>query len=192
MSSRLPPGKVRIIAGEWRRRWLPIAGGNLVRPTTDRTRETLFNWLQPRLAATRCLDLFAGSGVLGFESVSRGAREATLVEQSSSVVAQLRTAVAMLAAETRVTVVEKDVRLFLRSPPEIPYDVVFVDPPFSLGLVAAVLPLLTPRWLSPEALIYLETEHELAPVTLPDGWRMMRAGESMQARYCLLQAGATR
>jgi 16S rRNA (guanine966-N2)-methyltransferase len=183
-----PPGKVRIIGGQWRRRWLAVPSGTTVRPTADRVRETLFNWLMPHLAGARCLDLFAGSGVLGLEAVSRGAAHATLVDTDPALVAQLKTNVAQLAAAETVSVIARDALNFLATAAPQKYQVVFLDPPFNSELVPQVLPLLTPAWLAQQALVYVETSRASPPVTLPEGWRMMRAGETRQTRYCLVQA----
>lgn len=183
-----PPGKVRIIGGQWRRRWLAVPSGTTVRPTPDRVRETLFNWLAPHLAGAHCLDLFAGSGVLGLEAVSRGAAHVTLVETDPALVTQLKTNVAMLAAAAAVGVIARDALSFLTTTAPVKYHVVFLDPPFNSELMWRVLPLLTPAWLAAQALVYLETPRTGPEVTLPEGWRMMRAGETSQTRYCLVQA----
>lgn len=183
-----PPGRVRIIGGEWRRRWLPVPPGEAVRPTPDRVRETLFNWLQPWLAGARCLDLFAGTGALGIEAVSRGAAQATLVECVPAFVLQVRVNVQMLAAEPRIAVIERDAEHFLAGPPAQPFNVIFVDPPYASDLAQQVLPRLAEGWLAPGALIYLETARARPAIALPGGWRMMRAGETRQARYSLVQA----
>ena len=183
------PGRVRIIGGQWRRRWLPVPAGAALRPTPDRVRETLFNWLAPSLLGARCLDLFAGSGVLGLEAISRGAAHATLVEHDRELVTQLRTNVALLAAEEAVRVIESEALRFLATPSNVIFNVVFLDPPYASGLVARVLPLLTPQWLTPAALVYLETAREQPLVPLPEGWRMIRVGETSKTRYCLAQTG---
>ncbi len=187
-----PPGKVRIIGGHWRRRWLAVPSGTTVRPTPDRVRETLFNWLAPHLAGARCLDLFAGSGVLGFEAVSRGAAHATLVDSDPALVTQLKTNVALLAATESVSVSGRDALNFLTTTAPLPHHVIFLDPPFDSALVPRVLALLTPAWLAQQALVYVETSRTGPPVTLPEGWRMMRAGETRQTRYCLVQAADQR
>ena len=178
------PGKVRIIGGEWRRRWLPVSAVDAVRPTPDRVRETLFNWLQPYLAGARCLDLFAGTGVLGFEAVSRGAAQATLVENDAQTAATLRAQVAALNT-TSVEVLNMDARSYLSATAARVYDIVFLDPPFDSPLLTATLSLLEAGWLHAEALIYIESARAADAVMLPSGWRMMRAGQTRQIRYGL-------
>jgi len=179
------PGKIRIIGGIWRRHWLKVPPNSTLRPTSDRVRETLFNWLTPWLPDARCLDLFAGTGALGFEAVSRGARHATLIEQDPTTAAQLR-ASAQTLGTTAVTVLAMDARAFLRATPNQTFDVVFIDPPFASDLAAEVLTLL-PAWLSPAARIYLEEARERQPATLAKGWRIMRDGTTRHTRYRLLE-----
>jgi 16S rRNA (guanine966-N2)-methyltransferase len=188
MNLAAAPGRVRIIGGRWRRHWLPVPASPQLRPTADRVRETLFNWLLPWLTRAHVLDLFAGSGVLGFEAVSRGAAHATLVEQDGAIVAQLKTNVSTLAAATEVTVVHGAAEHFLSVPEAVKYDLVFLDPPFNSGLLAQVLPLLIAHWVTPRALLYLETAREAPEIILPEGWRMMREGTTRQTRYGLAQA----
>ncbi len=183
-SARARPGKVRIIGGEWRRRWLPVGAVDAVRPTPDRVRETLFNWLQPYLAGARCLDLFAGTGVLGFEAVSRGAAQATLVENDAQTAATLRAQVAALNT-TSVEVLNMDARSYLSATAARVYDIVFLDPPFDSPLLTATLSLLEAGWLHAEALIYIESARAADAVKLPSGWRMMHAGQTRQIRYGL-------
>jgi 16S rRNA (guanine966-N2)-methyltransferase len=151
-SARPVQGRIRIIAGEWRGRRIEIPEGTAVRPTPDRVRETLFNWLQGSIAGARCLDLFAGTGVLGFEALSRGAAEAWFVEQDATLVAALRTTALALGAAPQI--VRRDALAFLREPPTARFDVVFLDPPYAVPL-APLLELL-PAWLRPRALVYVE------------------------------------
>jgi len=151
-SARRVQGRVRIIAGEWRGRRIEIPDGTAVRPTPDRVRETVFNWLRDSLPGARCLDLFAGTGVLGFEALSRGAAEAWLVEQDAKLVDALRATAQTLGAAPRI--VRRDALAFLREPPAARFDVVFLDPPYAAPLdpLLAVLP----AWLSSRALVYVE------------------------------------
>jgi len=151
-SARHVQGRVRIIAGEWRGRRIEIPDGTAVRPTPDRVRETVFNWLRDSLPGARCLDLFAGTGVLGFEALSRGAAEAWLVEQDAKLVNALRATAQTLGAAPRI--VRRDALAFLREPPAARFDVVFLDPPYAAPLdpLLAVLP----AWLSSRALVYVE------------------------------------
>lgn len=173
--------RVRIIAGQWRSRRIRFAAAPEVRPTPDRIRETLFNWLQTEVPGARCLDLFAGSGALGLEAASRGAREVTLVERDRRVVQSLETTVAELGA-TGVRVVEADAFAYLNGPvPPAPYDLVFLDPPFAKGWLVELCTLLENRgWLAPHASIYLECSAGDGEPALPAGWalrRSARAGE---------------
>jgi 16S rRNA (guanine966-N2)-methyltransferase len=145
-------GRIRIIAGEWRGRRIEIPQGTAVRPTPDRVRETLFNWLQGAIAGARCLDLFAGTGVLGFEALSRGAAEAWFVERDATLAAALRTTALALGVAPQI--VRRDALAFLREPPTTRFDVVFLDPPYAVPL-APFLELM-PAWLRPRALVYVE------------------------------------
>lgn len=171
------PGRrnsVRIIGGEWRRRQLPVPDLPDLRPTPDRVRETLFNWLGQDLTGSRCLDLFAGSGVLGFEAASRGAREVVMVERDALACRGLQASKAMLSAP-RVEVVCADAVAFLASERR-QYNVVFLDPPYRLELLPRVLPLLPPR-LAVGARVFVESDHQ---PELPAGFailRQMRAGQ---------------
>jgi len=151
-SARPVQGRIRIIGGEWRGRRIEIPEGTAVRPTPDRVRETLFNWLQGPIAGARCLDLFAGTGALGFEALSRGAAEACFVEQDATLAAALRTTALAFGAAPQI--VRRDALAFLREPPAARFDVVFLDPPYAVPL-APFLELL-PTWLRPQALVYVE------------------------------------
>jgi 16S rRNA (guanine966-N2)-methyltransferase len=151
-SARPVQGRIRIIAGEWRGRRIDIPQGTAVRPTPDRVRETLFNWLQGEIAGARCLDLFAGTGVLGLEALSRRAAEAWFVERDATLVAALRTTA--LALGVAPPIVRRDALAFLREAPSAHFDLVFLDPPYAVPL-APFLELL-PAWLRPRALVYVE------------------------------------
>ncbi|GED23468.1 16S rRNA (guanine(966)-N(2))-methyltransferase RsmD [Halomonas halmophila] len=178
-----PQGKLRIIGGEYRRRQLPVLDLPGLRPTPDRVRETLFNWLGPTLAGRRVLDLFAGSGALGLEALSRGAGDATLVELDARASRALSDNLASLGI-ARAEVVKRDARRFLEGEP-VDYSLVFVDPPFHQGLAAPCCAALEQGWLSEEASIYVETETTLEP-RVPDNWtlhREVRAGEGTGRLY---------
>jgi len=146
------PGAVRVIAGEWRGRRIAIPDGTHVRPTPDRVRETLFNWLREFIPGANCLDLFAGTGVLGFEALSRGAEEVWFVEQDAKLVAGLQDTAAAFGAQPQI--VRRDVLAFLREPAVRRFDCVFLDPPYALA-VEPFLELLQ-AWLAPRALVYVE------------------------------------
>ena len=179
---RKAPGQVRIIGGQWRGTRLPVPDAPGLRPTSDRVRETLFNWLQPRLAGARVLDLFAGTGALGLEALSRGAREALFVEATPALANTLRSTIERLHAGHQATVVRADAMNWLRTPLVGRFDVVFVDPPFDAGLSDAVMEGLPP-WLADGACVYLETSLEAA---LPDAsWGVLREGRTREVRYAL-------
>ncbi|MGH8596644.1 MAG: 16S rRNA (guanine(966)-N(2))-methyltransferase RsmD [Gammaproteobacteria bacterium] len=189
MNRTAAPGRVRIIGGQWRRRWLTLPANSAVRPSTDRVRETLFNWLAPYLSGAYCLDLFAGTGALGLEAVSRGAARAVLVESEPRAVHQLRINVAALNTD-QVEIIENDARLFVAASPERRFDLIFLDPPFDSDLLATVLPPIAACWLAPSAHLYIELPRSRSGVALPDGWRIMRADETRQTRYYLVSTGA--
>lgn len=182
-----PPCKVRIIGGRWRGRKLQFPAAITLRPTPDRVRETLFNWLQPWIADARCLDLFAGSGALGLEAASRGARRVVMVENDTRVAAQLSAHLTTLQA-SQAEVVCADSVAYLRGTPE-PFDIVFLDPPYRQGLLAATCGVLAAGgWLARGAHIYLESEAALADVPLPPGWRLLRSKRAGQVHYGLAAA----
>ena len=143
---------VRIVGGRWRGRRLAVPAGTDVRPTPDRVRETLFNWLGPSLPGARCLDLFAGTGVLGLEALSRGATGTTFVERDPVLARTLEERITGLSAEANVF--RGDALEFLASRPQRPFDVVFVDPPYSMGLTQVLEELAA--WLRPGHLVYVE------------------------------------
>ncbi|MGH8696968.1 MAG: 16S rRNA (guanine(966)-N(2))-methyltransferase RsmD, partial [Burkholderiales bacterium] len=149
-----PANRVRIIGGAWRSRVLRFPAVADVRPTPDRVRETLFNWLGQDLTGRRCLDLFAGSGALGFEALSRGAAEAVMVERSRAALGALRENGALLGVGDRARFVFGDALHFLDSPGETRFDVVFVDPPYGRGLADEVFARL-PAALARDAAVYV-------------------------------------
>lgn len=154
--------QLRIIGGEWRSRRLPIASVPGLRPTPDRVRETLFNWLQMTVPGARCLDLFAGSGALGFEARSRGAAEVVMVEKHPVAFVQLQVNRTTLQA-AGIELLHADGLAFLQTGPE-PFDLILLDPPFRQDLVAETLRLIRDYGLlSAEGVVYLEYEAELAP-----------------------------
>ena len=173
--------QVRIIGGAWRSRlirFVPRAG---LRPTPDRVRETLFNWLGQDLGGRDCLDLFAGSGALGLEAASRGARRVVMVERDPGACRILETNRVALGA-TQVELARADALEFLRSD-RARYDVVFLDPPFSMGRWDSVFPLLPPR-LNDGALVYCESG-DARPMAA--GWEVWRAARAGQVTYQLLK-----
>lgn len=182
-SASARPGQVRIIGGAWRGRRLPVAAREGLRPTPDRVRETLFNWLQPIIAGSRCLDLFAGTGVLGLECLSRGGSEAILVEKDAQAAAVLHENVQRLQARG-ARVVEDDALAFLAGSVSV-FDIVFLDPPFqSPYLEKAAVALQERGWIRPGGLIYIEAPKGAA-VTLPQSWAVQRAKTAGEVAYYL-------
>lgn len=177
------PGSVRIIAGQWRGTRLAVPERPGLRPTSDRVRETLFNWLMPILPGARVLDLFAGSGALGLEAASRGAASVQLVEADRGLADALQGAVQRLQALTQVQVRCGDALAFLREAGESSFDIVFVDPPFAAALWPEVLALL-PSKLSAQAWMYLESPASHSPV-LPPEWGLHRENHTRDVRYAL-------
>jgi 16S rRNA (guanine966-N2)-methyltransferase len=182
-------GKVRLIAGRWRGTRLDVPDLPGLRPTSDRVRETVFNWLMPMLPGARVLDVFAGSGALGLEAVSRGAAGAVLVERDPALAGALRATTARLPGGEAASVVQADALAWLASQPEASFDLAFVDPPFAEGLWDRVLPLVASR-LRPEAWLYVEAPHEAA-VALPPQWRLHREGRTREVRYALYRRTPT-
>ena len=177
-------GQIRIIGGQWRGRKLPVPDSPGLRPTTDRVRETLFNWLAPSMVDARCLDCFAGSGALGLEALSRYAASATLLEMERHVAQQLQKNLATLKAG-HGKVVNTNSLPFLNQA-GTPHDLVFVDPPFRKGLLEETLRLLESNgWLADSALIYVESEVENGLPPVPAGWDLHREKIAGQVAYRL-------
>jgi 16S rRNA (guanine966-N2)-methyltransferase len=176
-------GKVRIIGGHWRGTRLDVADVAGLRPSSDRVRETLFNWLQADIRGARCLDLFAGSGALGFEAASRGAEQVVMIERDARALANLRALVQRLDAK-QIEVVAGDALAWLARQPTCAFDLVFIDPPFASGLMQPVLDRLGP-WLAPAAQVYLEFAADAA---LPElvGFTPRRDGHTRETRFHLL------
>jgi len=167
-------------------RFSDVAG---LRPSPDRIRETLFNWLQPALGGARCLDLFAGSGVLGFEALSRGAASVLLVENNAQIVSCLREQIAVLELEQRCQLRQADGLQCLQGKPEQAFDIIFLDPPYRQGLLARCCDLLVAGgWVHSTSRIYLEAERELGAPQLPQGWTLLRSGQAGQTGYFLASA----
>lgn len=184
---RRPGGgnSVRIVGGEWRGRRLEFPDVAGLRPTPDRVRETLFNWLAPGIAGARCLDLYAGSGVLGLEALSRGAAAAVLVERDPRAALALRESAARLGAANRLALAEQTAERFLATATDR-FDVVFLDPPFDAGaLPAAIATLVARDLLAPGARVYLECRADDPLPALPPGWRLHRSGRAGDVGYHL-------
>ncbi len=180
---------VRIIGGEWRRRLLRFPDSEGLRPTPDRVRETLFNWLGQDLCGQTCLDLFAGSGALGFEAASRGAERVVLVEQSPRVAAALRANLEQIGAGSRVEIVRGDGVQYAASCTQ-QFDVIFLDPPYNRGWIGKVAPLLG-RLLKPDAALYIEAETALEnPGPELPGWRTVKRGKAGEVHFHLMRLEA--
>ncbi|MFP1733962.1 16S rRNA (guanine(966)-N(2))-methyltransferase [Lonsdalea quercina] len=182
------PGQIRIIGGQWRGRKLPVPHSPGLRPTTDRVRETLFNWLAPVIQQARCLDCFAGSGALALEALSRYAAHATMLEAERGIARQLSQNLSLLRAEN-ASVLHTDALQWLAQPGEA-FDVVFLDPPFRQGLLDNTVNLLeTQGWLADDAWIYIETEAENRTLNLPANWQLHREKVAGQVAYRLYARG---
>jgi 16S rRNA (guanine966-N2)-methyltransferase len=178
-----PPQRVRIVGGHWKRTALRVPDVPGLRPTPDRVRETLFNWLGQTLDGLRVLDAFAGSGALGLESASRGAARVVMIERDPRALAAIAGSLDRLAAQ-QVELVRGDafMEIARRAAAGERFDLAFVDPPFGQGLADRALSALTPL-LAPGARVYLETESRLTP---PPGFRVLRAARAGQVHYHLL------
>jgi 16S rRNA (guanine966-N2)-methyltransferase len=174
-------GTLRVIGGKYRSRLIRVPSLPGLRPTPDRVRETLFNWLGQDLAGLACLDLFAGSGALGFEAASRGAARVVMVEKDRAAAAEIERSRAALGA-SQVEIVHGDAVAYLARRLD-PFDVVFLDPPFRQNAVPAVLESL-PAVLAPDARVYVESD---APVAAPSPWVELKRGKAGQVSYQLLR-----
>ena len=187
--TRSRAGRLRIVAGNWRSRLLDIADVEGLRPTSERVRETLFNWLAPRIHGARCLDLFAGTGALGLEALSRGARSALFVERSAVAARQLRKNIDLLDAEG-ARVCQMNASDYLQEEKSDRFDIVFLDPPFAEDLLSETCRLLAERGLLAEkAVVYLELARDQDMPTLPDGWQVRKDKTAGNVRYALVDTG---
>lgn len=178
--------RVRIIAGRHRGRHLHFLPGAGLRPTPDRVRETLFNWLRGNLDGARCLDLCAGSGALGLEALSRGAAFLCAVESNRRAARRLEQNQALLR-EPGVEIRHADALRFLRGRPVRPFDIVFLDPPFASDLLAPACRLLEGNdWLAADAWLYLEQDARRAWPELPANWHVRREGAAGQSAHRLV------
>ena len=184
MNKRPKSGRLRIVGGQWRGRKLTFPAAADLRPTPDRVRETLFNWLQAIIPGARCLDLFAGSGALGLEALSRDAASAVMVEKNPQIADRIRTHLQTLGA-TNGDVITADVIQFLQRP-ATPFDLVFLDPPYRMDCLAQCRELLEHRgWLSDHAYIYLEAPSRIPLPPLPSNWSVTRSKTAGDVGYHL-------
>jgi len=174
--------QVRIIAGQWRRRLLRFPDRPDLRPTPDRVRETLFNWLGQDLTGLSCLDLFAGSGALGFEAASRGAARVVLIEKSLPALQALENNIHLLQAAEIIQVVRRDALEFSRFSGHPPFDVLFLDPPFRMNWIDKFAPLLA-GLVKETGRLYVEAEYAISNI---GDWQTLKSGRAGQVHYHLL------
>ncbi|UTV99425.1 16S rRNA (guanine(966)-N(2))-methyltransferase RsmD [Marinomonas rhizomae] len=185
--SKAKASRLRIIAGEWRSRQLPIPDIEGLRPTPDRVRETLFNWINAYLPGAICGDLFCGSGALGLEALSRGAKHMTFVDNSRVVSQQMTANLATLGATDKANVIAQNAAVFLDTATPHAMDIVFLDPPFRKGWLAQIIPLLEKGWLADRALVYIEMEREADLPALPNHWSLLKEKIAGQLVYRLFE-----
>ncbi|WP_076413408.1 16S rRNA (guanine(966)-N(2))-methyltransferase RsmD [Shewanella sp. UCD-KL12] len=187
--NRPASGQVRIISGQWRSRRLPIQDLEGLRPTTDRVRETLFNWLAGDLAGARVLDCFGGSGALFFESLSRYASYGKAFELQASAAEQLKKNLQTLKCDPATAeVVKGDTLKLLAVAPSEGFDIVYIDPPFRKGLAEKSIQLIDENsWLNENAQVYVETESEQAQLQVPANWVQLKEKKAGQVIYRLYQ-----
>ena len=177
------PGFVRIIGGKWRGRKISVPSIAAVRPTPDRVRETVFNWLLPHLPDARCLDAFAGPGVLGLEALSRGAQCVTFIESDRTVYAHLTKTISTLQTDQTELMCGKFPENVTSTKP---FNIIFLDPPFRQGLINTALnALIKQKLLAENALLYVETEKELA-LSLPESFHLLKQKVAGEVAYYLL------
>ncbi len=183
------PGRLRIVAGNWRGRRLPVVDVEGLRPTSDRVRETLFNWLQMWLPGKRCLDLVAGTGALGLEALSRGAGSCVFVEKNRLAIDTLRANLTTLGA-TNAILEHGDALLKLAALDQGSIDLVFLDPPFKDAALGDLCRRLAESGiLAPDARVYLEEDRAAPEVELPAGWQILKSATAGNVRYALAAAG---
>jgi len=177
--------RVRIIAGKWRSRVLTFPSVEGLRPTGDRIRETLFNWLAPNIAGASCLDLFSGSGALCFEALSRGAGDCLALEKSPKALAALNENKTLFNT-AELTLRRADTVAYLRNSPDKPFDIVFVDPPFDLNVLTEVCTLLeNNHWLAADCQIYCEFSARHNSFAPPPNWRIEKSKAAGGVNYLL-------
>lgn len=185
MKTETPSNGIRIIGGKWRSRLIKVPDSAAVRPTPNRIRETLFNWLMPHTLDAYCLDAFAGSGALGFEALSRGAKQVTFIDCDPHVIAQLKKTAEHLNANNAEFICAKFTHDI---PRKNPFNIVFLDPPFRKNLIPSCLEILNQHnILAPNALIYVEAEKEFGELLLPNGWSLQKQKIAGDVAYHLIR-----
>ncbi|WP_017444557.1 16S rRNA (guanine(966)-N(2))-methyltransferase RsmD [Gayadomonas joobiniege] len=184
-------GSVRIISGLWKGRKLPVADEIGLRPTTDRVKETLFNWLMFDVRDAKVLDCFAGSGALSFEAASRGAAKVVMTELSKKACLQLTNNISQLKAPANLfSLIEGNALVYTAQPASEVYDIIFIDPPFRQNLIAELCNNLQKNgFLSTQSLVYIEHEAELTDLVLPDNWHLLKSSRAGQSQFNLYQVG---
>jgi len=188
MSKNTKSNTIRIIAGQWRGRRLPVLKYSGLRPTTDRVRETLFNWLMHDISGSKCLDVFAGTGVLGLECLSRGAEFVQFIESNSLAVNSIeRSSEAFNSNKTSDSLlINADAISVLHKTSVLKFDIVFLDPPFNEGLIELSASLLEENsWLSDQAIIYVEWDVNRPEIKLPSNWVRFKSDKVGQSAYSL-------
>lgn len=185
MPGKTMPNRLRIIAGRWRSVQVTFPPVEAIRPTPDRVRETLFNWLQQSILGARCLDLFAGSGALGLEALSRGAAEVHFVDREPAIGRYLEETLRRLDARGGVVHLADAMQFLSRAPQR--FDVVFLDPPFASDALGSICAKLADGWLANDAFIYLECPADKPLPNLPEGWALHRSKRAGQVGYHLLR-----
>jgi 16S rRNA (guanine966-N2)-methyltransferase len=189
------PNSVRIIGGSWRGRRVHFPDSPGLRPTPDRVRETLFNWLQHAIAGTRCLDLFAGSGALGLEALSRGAREVVFVEPAFAPAQMLAEELKRLHGGAPGSpggrILQTSAERFLAAPAGTPFDVIFLDPPFGLDALPEYVRLIDAGgWIAEGGWIYLESPRSAGSPPIPSHWELVKSKSAGEVGYHLARAQA--
>jgi 16S rRNA (guanine966-N2)-methyltransferase len=184
------PGRLRIVAGKWRSRLLDIADVPGLRPTSERVRETVFNWLAPSIQGARCLDLFAGTGALGFEALSRGATQVVFVENSRRAIEAIENSAKKLGAKEAV-VHHGDAVEYVRNAGPAAFDIIFLDPPFADDRLEALCRQIDERGiLAPGGRIYLEQDRAKPDPEIPERWRVLKNKTAGNVRYMLAEVAA--
>ncbi len=177
------PGKIRLIAGKWRGRKLDVIDSPGLRPTPDRIRETLFNWLQQQIVGARCLDLFAGTGALAFEALSRGATEVVMVESNPNIIESLNQHAETLGSEGHIIQLADAIGWMKQGIKG--FDIIFLDPPFGQGYIEQCCTIISEQsLLNARGLVYIESEKSLS---LPDGWEIRKQTKAGNVQSALIE-----
>ena len=180
-------GFIRLISGQWRGKKLPVKNKQGLRPTTDRTKETLFNWLMHDIRDANCLDCFSGSGSLGFEALSRYCQSCLFLELDRQVAQQLQNNINSLEIKN-ASVCQTDTIQFLSKAPKQAFNIIFIDPPFNCGLAQPCIDNLASQgYLAENCLIYIEVESTLTALNIPDNWRLLKEKVAGQVCYQLFK-----